>query len=357
MHIGNAIVKTFTNQAIVSAITSTIFIIFLGFYLRKRGIFGPNFGKVLTKVVLSVAIAALSFNSFMQPISEKSMHQGIGILVWGFIIYILLIFLAPLLYSGQKRDRKEVMGILTTFGSTTFFGIPIVGAIYGAEGVLYSSIFNIGYRIFLYSYAYIKMSGLKMEKDNIKKMFLNPIVIATILGFILWIIQPMMPTVTVPLMKNGIAAGGMTNVAFYRIDQTAVWLWRPLNYLSSLASPLAWLAIGCTLGSISLKDAVTNKLSWYYSFNKVIIVPLFNLVVLLILNATHILPLNYVAIATVVIMMATPTATVAAAYAISYDREAVLTSNASLLSTVSAVIMMPIWIAILGILQSAGIFH
>ena len=357
MHIGNAIVKTFTNQAIVSAITSTIFIIFLGFYLRKRGIFGPNFGKVLTKVVLSVAIAALSFNSFMQPISEKSMHQGIGILVWGFIIYILLIFLAPLLYSGQKRDRKEVMGILTTFGSTTFFGIPIVGAIYGAEGVLYSSIFNIGYRIFLYSYAYIKMSGLKMEKDNIKKMFLNPIVIATILGFILWIIQPMMPTVTVPLMKNGIAAGGMTNVAFYRIDQTAVWLWRPLNYLSSLASPLAWLAIGYTLGSISLKDAVTNKLSWYYSFNKVIIVPLFNLVVLLILNATHILPLNYVAIATVVIMMATPTATVAAAYAISYDREAVLTSNASLLSTVSAVIMMPIWIAILGILQSAGIFH
>lgn len=69
------------------------------------------------------------------------------------------------------------------------------------------------------------------------------------------------------------------------------------------------------------------------------------------------MPMNYVAIATVVIMMATPTATVAAAYAISYDREALLTSNASLLSTVSAVVMMPIWIAILGILSSAGIFH
>ena len=71
MNIGSAIVKTFTNQAIVSAITSTIFIILLGFFLRKRGVFGPNFGKVLTKVVLSVAIAALSFNSFMQPINEK----------------------------------------------------------------------------------------------------------------------------------------------------------------------------------------------------------------------------------------------------------------------------------------------
>ena len=355
MNIMSAIVKTFTNTEIVGAITSTIFIILLGFFLRKRGTFGENFGKILTKVVLSVAIPALAFNSFMQPINEKSMQQGFGVLAWGFIIYILLIFLAPLLYTGQNKDRKEVMGILTTFGSTTFFGIPIVGAIFGAEGVLYSSIFNIGYRIFLYSYAYIKMSGLKMQKDNIKKMFLNPIVIATLVGFILWIIQPLMPTVTVPLLKNGVAAGGLTHVPFYRIDQTAVWLCRPLNYLSSLASPLAWLSIGCTLGAISIKDAITNKLSWYYSFNKVILVPLFNLIILVLLNATHIMPLNYVAIATIVIMMATPTATVAAAYAINYNREAVLTSNASLLSTVSAVIMIPIWIAALGILQSAGI--
>lgn len=357
MNIGSAIMKTFTNQGIVSAITSTIFIIFLGYFLRKRGTFDPNFGKVLTKVVLAVAVAALSFNSFMQPISQKSLHQGIGVLVWGFVLYIILIFVTPLLYVHQDRDKREVMSILTTFGSTTFFGIPIVGAIYGPEGVLYSSIFNIGYRVFLYSYAYIKMTGLKMEKENIKKMFLNPIVIATIVGFILWLIQGSMPQVTVPLLKNGVAAGGTTTVAFYRIDQTALWLWKPLNYLASLASPLALLAIGCTLGSISLKDAVSNKLAWYYSFNKVILVPLFNLIVLLILDATHIMPMNYVAIATIVIMMATPTATVAAAYAIGYDRQAVLASNSSLISTVSAVVMMPIWIAILGVLNTAGIFH
>lgn len=159
MNIGNAVVSTFTNQGIVSAIASTIFIILLGFYLRKNGTFGPDFGKVLTKVVLAVAIAALSFNSFMQPINDESMHQGLGILLWGFIIYIILIFVAPLLYSRKDMDKREVMGILTTFGSTTFFGIPIVGAIYGPKGVLYSSIFNIGYRIFLYSYAYIKMSA------------------------------------------------------------------------------------------------------------------------------------------------------------------------------------------------------
>ncbi len=357
MSIESAIVKTFTNSAIVSAITSTIFIILLGFWLRKQGTFGEKFGKVLTKVVLAVALPALAFNSFMQPIDPKSLHQGIGILIWGIIVYVILIFVTPLLYGRETKDRRDVMAILTTFGSTTFFGIPIVGAIYGAKGVIYSSIFNIGYRIFLYSYAYIKMSGLKMEVKNVEKMFLNPIVIATFLGLFLWIIQGIVPQVTVPLMNNGVPAAGMAHVAFYRIDQTAVWLWRPLNYLAGLASPLAWLAIGCTLGSISVKDAAANKLAWYYSFNKVILVPLINIVILVLLDITHIMPLSFVAIATIVIMMATPTAAVASAYAISYDREAVLSSNASLLSTISAVIMMPIWIAVLNILNQTGLFH
>jgi auxin efflux carrier family permease len=342
---------------IVSAITSTIFIVLLGYYLRRKGVFGENFNKVLTKVVLSVSVPALAFNSFMQPIDQKSMHQGMGVLVWGILIYIIFIFLTPLLYINEKKDRRDTMAILTTFGSTTFFGIPIVGAILGPEGVIYSSLFNIGYRIFLYSYAYIKMSGLKMTVKNIEKMFKNTIVIATFLGLFMWLFQSYVPQVTVPAMKNGFAIGGMAHVAFYRIDQTAVWLWKPLNYLAGLASPLAWLAIGCTLGSIPFKEVASNKLSWYYSFNKVLLVPLFNLIVLLLLESVHILSLNYVAIATIVIMMATPTAAVASAYAINYNRNAVLSSNASFLSTIVAVVMMPVWIAILSILNQVGLFH
>ena len=68
-----------------------------------------------------------------------------------------------------------------------------------------------------------------------------------------------------------------------------------------------------------------------------------------------VLPLSFVAIATMVIMMATPTATVASAYAISFNRDAILASNASLVSTVLAVIMMPIWIAILQVINSVGL--
>lgn len=359
MDIGKAIQVTFSNVAIVSSITSTIFIILLGFFLRKIGIFNEKIGKMLSKVVLSVALPALAFNSFMQPINSETLSQGMNVLIWGIVIYVILIFVTPVSYIKYPKSERETLAILTTFGSTTFFGIPIVGAVFGPKGIMYSSIFNIGYRIFLYSYAYIKMSGLKMKANNIKKMFVNPVVIATFLGLILWLVQNYVPQVTTSFAVNGVINAGapLTRVAFYRIDQTAIWLYKPMQYLANLASPLAWLSIGSTLGSTSFKKAAANKTSWYYSLNKVILVPLLNLLLLIILNATKILPVSYVALGTIIIMMATPTAAVASSYAISFDRDAVLSSSASFVSTILAVVAMPFWIAFLGILNQSGLFH
>ena len=351
MNIGEVIKTTMTDMNIISAITSTVFIILLGFFCRKKGIFSAEVGKTLSKVVLSVALPALAFKSFMQDIKGETLKQGMNVLIWGIVIYIILIFVSKPLFMKYKGDKQDTLRVLTIFGSTTFFGTPIVSAILGNNGVMFSSIFNIGYRIFLYSYGYIKMSGLKMELKNIKTMFLNPIVIATFAGLFIWIFQGYLPQVAVTSPE-----GVVHQVAFLRIDQTALWLFKPMTYLAGLASPLAWLSIGATLGEVSFKDAASDKTSWYYSLMKVIVVPVINIVLLAVLTMTHILPVSYEALATIVIMMAAPTATVAAAYAISFDKKPILASNASLISTVLAVVMTPIWIVVLEMINKMGIF-
>lgn len=334
------------NKNIVGAISSSVLIILFGFYLRRKEIFKDSTAKILTDVILSASLPALAFNAFMQDINKTSLMQGINLLIWGFAIYIILIFITKLIYIKYNGDKKVVLEILTTFGSTTFFGIPIISAVYGATGVMYASIFNIAYRVFLYSYAYIKMSGIKADKNNIKQMFLNSIVLATFLGMFIWVFQDSLPQITI----------GEKSYAFLRIDKTAFWLFKPMTYLAALSSPLAWLAIGAKLADISLAEAISSKDSWIYSFIKVLVVPFINLVALYILTVTNILPISFVGLASVIIMMATPTATVAAAYAIKFDKESVLTSNCSLLSTIFSVICMPLWIVVLEIIKSLNIF-
>lgn len=334
------------NNSIVGAISSSVLIILFGFYLRRKGVFKDGTAKILTDVILSASLPALAFNAFMQDINKTSLMQGINLLIWGFAIYIILIFITKLIYIKYNGDKKVVLEILTTFGSTTFFGIPIISAVYGATGVMYASIFNIAYRVFLYSYAYIKMSGIKADKNNIKQMFLNSIVLATFLGMFIWVFQDSLPQITI----------GEKSYAFLRIDKTAFWLFKPMTYLAALSSPLAWLAIGAKLADISLVEAISSRDSWIYSFIKVLVVPFINLIALYILTVTNILPISFVGLASVIIMMATPTATVAAAYAIKFDKESVLTSNCSLLSTIFSVICMPLWIVILEIIKSLNIY-
>ena len=193
--------NTLTDNAILGAIFSSVAIILLGFYLRKKEILNSNASKMLTKLVLTISLPALAFTSFMKDINGEQLKQGMSILVWGFAIYIVLIPITKIMYAKVKGDKQDVYRVLTIFGSTTFFGTPIVTAVYGAVGTMYSNIFNIAYRVFLYSYAFVKMSGTKMDKDNFKKnmkeIFLNPIIIATFLGLFIWLFQEKLPQINV----------------------------------------------------------------------------------------------------------------------------------------------------------------
>lgn len=357
-------IKILTDVSLLGAVFSTVFVIGMGYFARRKNIVPENASKVLSSIMLSITLPFLAFNAFMSNINDKTFTTGLSVFAFGFIAYIILIALSFVLFAGYKGDRKDTLRILMIFGSTTFFGLPIINAVLPA-GTLYANLFNIAYRVFLYSYGLIVMSGTKFEAKNLKTIFLNPIVIATFVGFILWIIQPYMPKVDVATTKqvveNGkiVAKSVTTQFAFYRIDQTLPWVFKAFKYLGDLSSPLAWLAIGMTLASISLKDAVKEAAVWVYSGIKLVVVPAIFLLVMFIFNMagkSFGFNLSYEAVFPITIMLATPPATVAVAYAINYDKESVLASNASLLSTVVSIFVIIAWIIVLGVLKSMGIF-
>lgn len=63
--------STLTDDAIVGAIFSSIVIILLGMYLRKRDLLGESISKALSDVVLCASLPALAFTSFMKDIDQK----------------------------------------------------------------------------------------------------------------------------------------------------------------------------------------------------------------------------------------------------------------------------------------------
>lgn len=350
MNLGKILEDILNNNNIIGIISSVLIIILIGFIFTKKKILSEVTAENLSKIILFLAIPALSYNAFMQDMDSEKLNQSMSLLIWSIIIHLALIFISSIIFKKYGKSEKDVLRMITIFGSTTVFGIPVIQAVYGDLGAMYASVFNLPYRALLYTYGYITISEVKLKKENIGKIISNPVIVATFLGMGVWIFQKYLPQISIN--ENGI----VRDYGILRIDKTAYWLFKPMQYLAALNAPLSWLSIGITLAGVPLDETLKSKISWKYSILKVSIIPMVLISIFIGLKFIVGYEISYIAVATIVIMMATPAATVIATYAINFRKEPLLVSSCSLASSVLAVVMIPAFIVLIEILKVMGIF-
>lgn len=350
MNLGKILEDILNNNNIIGTISSVLIIILIGFIFTKKKILSEVTAENLSKIILFLAIPALSYNAFMQDMDSEKLNQSMSLLIWSIIIHLALIFISSIIFKKYGKSEKDVLRMITIFGSTTVFGIPVIQAVYGDLGAMYASVFNLPYRALLYTYGYITISEVKLKKENIGKIISNPVIVATFLGMGVWIFQKYLPQISIN--ENGI----VRSYGILRIDKTAYWLFKPMQYLAALNAPLSWLSIGITLAGVSLGETLKSKISWKYSILKVSIIPMVLISLFVGLKFIVGYEISYIAVATIVIMMATPAATVIATYAINFRKEPLLVSSCSLASSILAVLMIPAFIVLVEILKVMGIF-
>ncbi|WGI36668.1 AEC family transporter [Mesomycoplasma lagogenitalium] len=351
---------TLSNQGLWGAIIASIGIIALGYGLTKFKLLKQEGKGIINQIVLLIALPALAFSGFMNTITIDSLIEQSIILAISFAFYILLNAIALLWVKfgtvalAKTKLAKKIGGenvteskalviwMMLIFGSTTFFGQPIIQAVYGNTGILAANIWNIPYRIFLYSLCFMLMARLKFNKENftksIKTALLNPIVIATFLGLIFWLSQ---------LIPGGTWKVNETKyVGWFELKTTLPAIHKIFQTLGSLASPLIWITIGMTLAATPLKQAVSSVQVWLFCFAKLIVIPaIMFLVMLPFVKYGKVTP---GVAGAMVIYAAVPPATVVIAYSMKYKMQETYSAQCSALSTLLAIIIMPIWILICG---------
>ncbi|UWD34216.1 AEC family transporter [Mesomycoplasma molare] len=355
--------NTISNQKLWGAIIASVGVILIGFLLAKFKILKQEGKGVINQVVLVISLPALAFSGFMKTITIKALIEQAVILASAFAFYIVLCAISLLWVKFVKFDRKLsntkiaktlggesvseskalVIWMMLIFGSTTFFGLPIIEAVYGSTGVLAANIWNIPYRIFLYSLCFMLMSGLKFNKANFSKSLrtalLNPIVIATFLGLIFWLSQ-LIPGLQVEVQKK--------TYGWFELSKTFPAIERIFAVLRSLASPLIWITIGMTLATVPLKKAVTDKWVWIFVVMKLVLIPIIVLLMMLPLAKTGVITKEVAS--SMVVFAAVPPSTVVIAYSSRYKMNEVYSAQCSALSTLAAIVLMPLWIILLGVI-------
>mgnify|MGYP002519438425 FL=1 len=378
--IGTNISKAMSSQNLWINIAKTIIFILVGFFFTKKKLLPDNTGKILTKFVMAVCLPCLAFCSFMSDFTVQGGIDAIINFVLGFVFYIGFIFLSKLLFAWVKDKKKRtVLSVLFAFGSTTFFGYPLVQAIYGNGAGNNFNIMNVAYRVFLYSYAYVAIANLDDEtsmslkddqskaktdvKSLLHKVFVNPIVIATFAGLVLWLLQaiPGVDVVRKDWLNPAGNAENVAKVAFWRFDVTLPWIFQAAKTLGSLSSTIILVAIGCTLGGTKIEDAALDKYAWIWTGMKITIAPALVLAFLFIMQAigkacgiSNLVSMNTVNSSVITWMV--PPATVAVGYCINFDKEKEMASHISLIGTFGSVIGIVLWVIILTVVGSLGFF-
>ena len=337
------------DQSFMGVFCAAMLTIGIGWGLRKKNILKAESRPVLNTLLLKLTVPCLIFDAFMTDFNRGELRRNLQILLLSFLLYLSLILLSQLIFAKYGRRRANLYGLCFALGQQSLYSMPILRAMYAddpTEVMLASSMIGLSFRIFLYLYAFYSISGAAVTggslRQNLKKAFLTPVMLAMLAGFLIWLTQGLLPA------PNGIP--------LLRLDLRLPALYAIVPQIASLVNPLAMLLIGSTLGETRIGDALRDGKAWFISFLRMFAAPLFTLAVLCLCQRAGWIHLTETGLTALVISFAAPLSAVLCTFFITYHEEADTAARVCLLSTLLCVISTPLCYCLVRGIVAAGIF-
>ena len=282
-------------------------LIAVGALLTKLGLITENGSRTMTDVVLYAVTPCVIVNAFQREYRPEMLGGLLTALLAALLTMGFSVLLAELLYRRKDVSRAVVLKFSLVFSNCGFMALPLQQAILGDDGVFYGAAYIAVFNLFMWTYGVITMSGRTEPKAALKAV-LNPGIIGTVIGVILFVFSIKLPTV--------IAS--------------------PVSMLAALNTPVPMLVIGYHLMHAKLKTVLTDKDAYIAMAFRLILIPLAVTGVLLWLRVDA-----TVATATVIAVSA-PVAAFTTMMAAKYGHDTELSAGIVSASALFSLVTMPL---------------
>ena len=277
-----------------------------GLFLTRRGIITPAGRKCLTDLLIDLILPCNIICSFRIELDGSILRATALVLLIAFGIQLACWALGKLLYRFAAEPRRKVLQYATMCSNAGFMGNPIIEGIYGAQGLLYASVYLIPLRFFMWS-AGLSCFTHTTAKETIRKLALHPCIIAVWIGFALMLTQAPLPGA---------------------IDRT-------LSYLSACTLPVSILIIGSILAGVK-PGRVFHPLTLYFCAVRLIGIPLLTLLV------CRLAQVDALVTGVCVVLAGMPAGSTTAILAEKYGGDAEYASACVLVSTLLSLLTIPL---------------
>jgi malate permease and related proteins len=237
------------TRIIISQIFMLAVIVVTGIIAGKASVLTIESKDMLSKVIFNISLPLMLFTNFLKLDVTPRLLSNSMIVLFVALFTVLFMLLAGWITTRIFKisgGEGAVFRVHSMFGNTIFLGFPLITALYGVEGLLYASMFQLVSSILMWTVGVLVIThgdGTSWKK-SIYKVF-NPNTVATIAGLIFFLFSLKLPELIV----------------------------KPLSELGSANTWLSMLYIGAMLAFADVRGLLGKKSIYILSLNRLLIIP------------------------------------------------------------------------------------
>lgn len=302
----------------------------VGAFMKKKGILGPESRGVITDLVLDFILPCNIINSFRAEFDISIFRRFAVVLMISVGVQVVSYTISRFIYNSKEDAVKKVLQYCTIVSNSGFLGLPIIDGVFGAEGVMYASVFLIPMRIMMWSAGIACFTESPDMKSVVKKLALHPCIIALYIGLPLLVLQqPLGAGYDWILMNSAAPVRIVVKMVVTAFDKM-------LRSAGGCTTTLTMILIGTMLAEVKFRDFL-NMDALYISAIRLGLLPL---IVLVICKICHV---DALLTGVCVLLTGMPAGSTSAILAAKYNCDYHFATKCVVVSTLLSMLSIPIW--------------
>lgn len=288
-----------------------MFLLILTGYLAVRAkLLNAEARQGFSSLLVNLVVPAMIINSYLIEFDPeilsnlvRSAFASAAVLVTGLCIALL---------STRKKTGPDqpILRFAMTFSNAGYMGFPLINALFGAEGMLYASIFNTFFNLLIWTagIALVDRSSGTAKRNLALELIKKPALLAVAVGLVLYLGQIPVP---------------------YLIAQ-------PIGLLAGMNTPLSMLITGIIIATSDLRPVIRSLQLWHAILIRMLVIPAASFLFCLLTGTGGMVG------AVVILLEACPCAALTSVLAIQYRYSEQLAAGLVVLSTLLSIVTLPL---------------
>ena len=311
------------------------FLVAAGAVLKSTGILKDDAKGILTDLVLYFFLPCNIINSFRMEFNLDILRKFAVVLGISLVVQFVSYVLSKLLYNHVPKELKRVMQYCTIVSNSGFLGLPIAQGIYGAEGMMYASVFIIPMRVMMWSAGIACFTESPDMKSVVKKLVFHPCIVAVYIGLGLMIFQNPLNQIYSAVLGCGIPLlPELVKVLIGALD-------KGIRSAGGCTTAMTMVLIGMMFSGMSLKSMLDSN-TLFMSALRLVIMPA------IVFAACHFTGIDPFLAGVCTIITGMPAGSTSAILAAKYGCDYKFATKCIVISTLLSLVSIPIWAMLLG---------